>query len=284
MGVDSMAMCIVLWLAGIRPTAVLHADTGSEWPETVAYRHVVRDWLAQVGWPELTIVKNPSPRAGHRSLEHNCIDNRTLPSIAYGFQRHSCSLKWKVDPMNRWISQQEWAQDAWFANMTVVRCIGYDASPADQRRTFKAYNRMGSSPLWTDLYPLQESNVTRAAGERLIAETGLPVPRKSACFFCPASKHSEIIDLAVRHPQLAARALYMEALASHNYRTISGLGGSSNWRNILSESVPELLEQLDAQYETGKHLPEAYASGEEVWIPKRKRGKNQGQQILFAAA
>lgn len=50
----------------------------------------------------------------------------------------------------------------------------------------------------------------RAACIRTIADAGLPVPVKSACFFCPASKRDEIEQLAKDEPKLHMLALEME--------------------------------------------------------------------------
>lgn len=272
MGVDSTAMLILLRRQGVVPTAIVFADTGSEKPETYRYIKVLEKWLRRVHFPALTIVKNPSPRAGYRSLEENCVSNRTLPSIAYGFQRHSCSLTWKGNVIDRWLVKQPWAQDAWRRSTPVTRLIGYDDSCADRRRTFRV-EKQGGDQRWIYRYPLQEYGLDRDACVALIGDEGLAVPAKSACFFCPAMRKPEILALAERHPRLVARALRMEALASHDYRSIKGLGGSFNWRAFLADERPELLKRLDRRFDTAKDLPARYAAGEEVWVPKRQRPK-----------
>ena len=52
--------------------------------------------------------------------------------------------------------------------------------------------------------------LNREACKRLIANAGLPVPVKSACFFCPACKKPELVELAAEHPDLHACALALE--------------------------------------------------------------------------
>jgi len=121
MGVDSTAMLVLMWRLGIRPHAILHADTGDEHPETVAYREYRRAWLAAIGFPDLTIVKRapPAPRLKkdgtpakqrarrdgrenvvYTTLGENCIENKTLPSLAFGGK--GCSDKWKIEPQDAW--------------------------------------------------------------------------------------------------------------------------------------------------------------------------------------
>ena len=51
-------------------------------------------------------------------------------------------------------------------------------------------------------YPLAQWRDDRPACERIIRAAGLPVPMKSACFFCPASKKHEILWLREHHPDL----------------------------------------------------------------------------------
>ena len=73
----------------------------------------------------------------------------------------------------------------------------------------------------------------RAACERSIRDAGLPVPPKSSCWFCPASKKDEIIWLAQHHPRLMERALAIEANAQPNLTSVRGLGRSFAWTDFL---------------------------------------------------
>src|SRR5438128_1023599 len=82
------------------------------------------------------------------------------------------------------------------------KAIGYDAGPADSRR-FR-YEEDDQYRYW---YPLFEWRLDREDCKRIITAAGLPVPMKSACFFCPASKKHEIVWLQEHHPDLLERAL-----------------------------------------------------------------------------
>jgi hypothetical protein len=57
------------------------------------------------------------------------------------------------------------------------------------------------------VYRLALRRAIRAACERSIRDAGLPVPIKSACYYCPASKKHEIVRLREHHPELLKRAL-----------------------------------------------------------------------------
>jgi hypothetical protein len=221
-GVDSTAMLIGLQRLGIVPDVVLHADTGDEHPETVAYRQIRRAWLRSVGFPDLTMVQRVPSRPGkfglsYRTLGENCVVNRTLPSLAFG--RKACSSKWKIAPQNKWMKQWAPALDAWRHGQKVVKFIGYDAGKQDSRRA----HRLRSDDKYDYIYPLREWGWDR---ERAIAEiiaAGVPVPRKSACIYCPASKPHEIAELVRDHPDLADYIVQIEETAQPHLRKIEGL-------------------------------------------------------------
>jgi hypothetical protein len=63
---------------------------------------------------------------------------------------------------------------------------------------------------------------------------GLPVPVKSACYFCPASKKAEITWLREHHPELLERALEIERNAQAKLTSVKGLGRSFSWEGYLT--------------------------------------------------
>lgn len=83
----------------------------------------------------------------------------------------------------------------------------------------------------------------------------MPVPPKSACFYCPSTKPEELIQLARRHPDLARRAVVMEDRARPHLTKIQGLWGTGvkgtrggkkrpgSWRVFLAEHAPEVLPE-----------------------------------------
>lgn len=69
-------------------------------------------------------------------------------------------------------------------------------------------------------YPLRLAGINRARCREIIVAAGLPVPPKSACFFCPAMHKEEIERLAVVDPEYYKLAIAMEALyrGGHHFR------------------------------------------------------------------
>lgn len=227
-GVDSTAKLLGMAERGLRPDLILFADVGSEKPETYEYIPVLNAWLLQQGWPTLTVVRYEPTDFKHwppyHTIEENNLTNGTLPSIAFGFQRKNCSLKWKVSPQEAFIRgrynrktrayEGGWASDHLASGGKVERTIGYDASPRERVRYAHAQKTRGGKDVdeWSLYrYPLIEWGWDRARCIEVIRHHGLPVPVKSACFFCPASKPHELHDLSADHLR---RIVVMEARAA----------------------------------------------------------------------
>jgi hypothetical protein len=236
MGVDSVAMLVGLHQRNERPDLIIFADTGCEKPETLAYLPALNGWLAGIGWPQVTVVKRPVGPAGYRTLEENCLRNETLPSLAFNMK--GCSLKWKADAMDAWIlgikrgpnKRPPWPMmsAAIAAGVRAIKCIGYDAGPKDSRRGRNHVGTKRDRKFFTFRYPLREWGWDRARCIEEIIRASLPVPLKSACFFCPASQPWELYWLAAVHPTLFLRAVALEDRArngKHGLHEVKGLWG-----------------------------------------------------------
>lgn len=255
-GVDSTALLVAMWKRGIRPDLILFADPGGEKPETYAYLPIINAWLASVGFPLVTIVRYAPTRAPYHTLEGKCHANETLPSLAFG--KHSCSIVFKAEPQHKFIKGWQPAIEAWAAGQRVIKAIGYDNGAQDCRRRAKADRAVAKKAAkghadarqYEYWYALQEWGIDRIECLRLIAMAGLPVPMKSACWFCPASKKSEVIWLRDTHPLLFLRAIAMENRARsgrHGLDTVKGLGRQFAWSDLAlvpAEAVTDEPEML----------------------------------------
>lgn len=244
-GVNGTAMLIEAVRRGEPvPTAILFADTRAERAATYVNLERLEAWLVERGWPPVTVVDNyvrPDGTSGpHISLEAECLTNQTLPGLAYGHR--GCSRKWKIQPMDRWIAAQPWARDAWSRGEKVVRWIGYDAGeshrgliPEDDKFTYR--------------YPLVEWGMGRAECIAAIRAVGLPVPPKSACFFCPAMTKREVLGLKRERPDLFDRAVAIERAAAPNNCSVAGLGRHWSWERIAAMDEAQLRLFPDAGVE-----------------------------------
>jgi hypothetical protein len=229
MGVDSTALLIGYAERGIRPDMILFADVGSEKPATYEYgREIMAPWLESVGFPKLVTVRYQPQRfknwPPYSTIEENCLTNSTVPSIAFR-RNKSCSQKWKISPQEKWTTAWEPAQAAWSSGMQVGKVIGYDAGPADLRRKLDATKIQ--DPLYSYDYPLITWGWDREKCKEVIRSAGLPVPLKSACFFCPSTRPEELHEMPA---DLLRRIVMIEARAREKLTKIDGLWGHSTKR------------------------------------------------------
>lgn len=224
-GVDSTAMLVELVSRGEAIDQVLFADTGAEKPDTYAFIPIFRRWLERRGVASEVVRYRPTRFKNwppYHTLTENLLTNGTLPSIAFG--RGTCSLKWKVAPQHAWAKTWAPAQAAWARGDKVVKLIGFDCGGADDRRYAEAAKL--DDPLYTHRYPLREWGWTRADCAARIEHAGLPLPPKSACFFCTASRPEEVRAL----PQAQLRQTELiEARARPRLRKVEGL-----WRTAVA--------------------------------------------------
>lgn len=205
---------------------IIFSDTGGERPETYAYVERFDRWLQSRGFPSITVVRKV--RADHvteETLEANCLEHQTLPSLAYGFKR--CSQKFKRQPSDKDVNNWHRARTAWDSGYRVVKLIGFDAGePHRAARTPETDDK------YRYRYPLIEWGWDREDCIEAIRRAGLPIPPKSSCFFCPANTVPEIKELARSHPLLFQRALDIEEAASANLQTVKGLGRRFAWKDV----------------------------------------------------
>lgn len=209
-GTNSTALLIECVKRGIRIDMILFADTGGEKPHTYAYVEYFSKWLVSKGYPAIQIVKAPT-----KSLEQDCLDRKALPSVAYGFK--TCSQRFKIQPQDKLVNNSV------IVGGRLVKLIGYDAD--EPQRASKTYEDK-----YTRIYPLIDWDMGRDECIESIKNEGLVLPGKSACYFCPNSKVSEIKWLEKTHPELLQKALEMEAQAE--LTDIAGLGRNFSWKSI----------------------------------------------------
>ena len=225
-GVDSTAMIIGLVQRGVPLPAILFANTGDEKPETIEYVDIFSRWLQAHGYPGVTTVAYKGNHDRYTTLGGSCLANQVMPSLAYGGK--SCSIKFKREVQEAFLFGKGRgpnkkpgfgpAVEALASGLKVIRAIGYDAGAKDSRRS-----EIPEDARCRYIYPLREWKMDRLDCVKLIISVGLPVPVKSACYFCPASKPLELFWLHAHHPDLFMRALEIEEVSRHRFTTVEGL-------------------------------------------------------------
>lgn len=222
-GVNSTAMLIELTNRHEAVDLILFGDTGGELPHTYNFISRFSQWLKENGQPEIIVVKKSGIQ---ETLEEYCLRVKVLPALAYGYK--ACSQKFKIEPQDKYIRNWKPAKQEWKNGRKLIKLIGYDMDECHRARKAPAGDNR-----YINRYPLIEWAYGRKQCIKIIEQAGLCLPGKSACFFCPSTKISEIKQLARHFPEFANRALALEANAE--FKTIKGLGRDFSWRNVLSQ-------------------------------------------------
>jgi len=219
---------------GIRPDLITFADTGAEMPHTMAYVRLMKDKVRE-WWGMKIIVARKLYKGKFEGLLGECLRAGRMPALAYGSR--ACSVKYKADPQSREIKRA-------MKRAGVDHCIRAIGFGADEGHRVKP-----SKDSWaTNWYPLVDWQWRRADCIDAINRHGLPQPGKSACFFCPASKRSEVIAMHDRYPDLIGIALRIEQRAQARNTTYRGLGGEGNlWADWIEMDDAQGKLMLDIE-------------------------------------
>jgi 3'-phosphoadenosine 5'-phosphosulfate sulfotransferase (PAPS reductase)/FAD synthetase len=240
-GTNSTAMLCGFKARGIKPALIIFADTGAEMPHTYQHVEIMRAKIRE--WWGLELVTVMATRKKEPwTIVQDCEKKKLLPALAYGSR--SCSQRFKHEPMERYI--KKWMRENGVTE--IVKCIGYHADEG-YRAQGKPVAKQLAKGLWEKYwYPLIEWQWRQEDCQSAICRHGIPQAGKSACYFCPASKRSEVVKLKENHPQLLASALNIEATAQARNRTKIGLGGRGNlWSDWLAMDEAQIKMTLDIE-------------------------------------
>lgn len=229
-GINSTAMLVGMSERGIVPDAILFADTGGEHTHTYEYIQVVTAFCLKNGFPPVTVLKYAPRRRGSiawTTLEQECVTRGQLPSLAYGW--HKCAAKWKARPQADWLKENG-GGELW------SKAIGFHLGEQHRKKDHI------QDPGTIKVYPLIDWRWAQEDCVSAVSRAGLPLARKSSCFFCPASKKHEVRRLARESPELFRRALAIEdaARAAGNLQTVVGLGRHWTWRQVAAAQESQL--------------------------------------------
>lgn len=243
-GTNSTAMLIGMHERGERPDWITFADTGSEQEYTYKHMEKVNAWCADVGFPSITVVRPTQPQMViDGSLFNECVRLGRLPSKAYG--NGSCSMKWKVEPQNKF--NRALADSSGIEMSEITRLIGYDAG--ERHRYERAILLQDKQPC-KQRFPLIEWDWDRDDCVLAILRAGLPLPGKSSCVMCPSMKKPEILELRKNYPKTFESVLEMErrAMAGEGQAEASrsGLGRTFSWGEFIKNTDAQILLFSDA--------------------------------------
>lgn len=250
-GVQSTALCVLAVQGKIgKVDAALFANVGddSEHPATCSYvREQMLPWCAERGLDvhELHRVKRDGSR---ETLMENLLRPASrainipvrMPDNGAPGNRN-CTETFKILVIRRWLRSHGVTKNAPAAVL-----VGFSTDEIHR------VNNRRLSPYDIPEHPLLDLNLSRQDCKRVIAEAGLPVPPKSACYFCPFHRPSKWARMRRDEPALFWKAAELEHILNerrdtlgrdHVYLTRFGVP--------LADAIQEEQPELDFGTELG---------------------------------
>lgn len=213
-GVNSTALVILLASEGWHGPIVF-SDTGTEWPETMAYIEMFGGWLREREL-ELTVLGSEWRRSKEAmTLIDYCEHYRVTPFPGTRW----CTSRWKVEPLHKWCAEN-----------------GHDPTDMLIGISAEEWHRQPEKER-----PLVDRGIDRNGCARIIRDAGLEVPRKSGCWICPFQTPRQWRELWQVHPDLFERVAALEEAATER-RADGHITMSDPSRRVT-------LRQLAAGYE-----------------------------------
>jgi hypothetical protein len=209
-GLDSFAMLLGAIEGSYEVDALVFIDTGApgdpgEWPGT--YKHldeVVRPLCEKHGIEYVRIDHTNYPVRDARSLFAWHEARGSMPMAAPG---RICTTIAKVERFEAWLTDR-------FPGQEVEVWIGFEKG--EEKRAAKDPNsgttRKAKPGAATrrNRFPLIEWGLCRCRCEAMVRASGHPVPRKSACVYCPYASKGDWQRFAVELPEQFARVVELE--------------------------------------------------------------------------
>jgi hypothetical protein len=150
------------------PDEIIHADTMHESSMTYNFINQWTDWLYFHGLRVHTVKDNKAPQ---KVFNGEMIPAYTNNNGKMGQAFRTCTGRWKIQPMRRWIQAHRHGEP-------VEMWLGISTDEAMRMRD-------SDVKYITNRYPLIEMNLSRNDCKDWLISHGFPVPPKSACVFCP---------------------------------------------------------------------------------------------------
>lgn len=246
-GVQSSALCVLATQGKLgHVDAALFANVGddSEHPDTLRYvREIMIPWAAERGLEvhEVHKTKNGRQETLWGRLTAPTATATTIPvrGETGAPQARHCTVDFKIKPVAAWHKARGATADN---KATVLIGISTDEY---HRATTK------SEPWQVKEYPLIDLGLNRADCAAIIKDAGLPVPRKSSCFFCPWHSAQSWAEMRRDEPGLFAASAGLEAMMAERgivsgERPVYLTDRGAATKRRLASAIPTAQDQLFA--------------------------------------
>jgi 3'-phosphoadenosine 5'-phosphosulfate sulfotransferase (PAPS reductase)/FAD synthetase len=147
--------------------------------------------------------------------------------------RH-CTVDFKIDVVNKWLKKNGATKDE-------PAKVGIGISVDEIERA----GRGKDEPYTRRIYPLLHLGLRRDNCEVIIRESGLPVPPKSSCYFCPWHSKKHWSEMRRDEPELFAKSVELEKIINEKNKA-SGAQPTylTDLKKPLDEGIAEAQDAL----------------------------------------
>jgi len=179
-GVQSFTLAAMSALGELEPVDVaIHADTTHESKLTYEFAARWTPWLEERGVRVVTVTSGVHDKwmTAERLNGHGTPPLFTRNGADDGQMLRSCTQRWKIAPMRRWLQANRHGQQ-------VEQWLGI---------SLDEFQRMKDSDVkyCVNRWPLIERRMTRLDCVTWLDRHGIEIPPKSACTFCPFHSTAE---------------------------------------------------------------------------------------------
>ena len=187
-GQNSTAMIILMKNQGIKIDAVLYSEVGNEMPETYVFLKEFKLWCKK------NKIKFVEVKSKYGTIKDYYMKNKIIPYRMF----RSCTHKFKVIPINKWV------RDVYGIKQPINMIMGI-ASDEKHRK-----DKIRGRKQFSYKFPLIEQDINRDKCIEIIKKEGLSVPVKSGCYFCPFQSKKVWKKLLDVHPDLFNETIEFE--------------------------------------------------------------------------
>ena len=187
-GLNSIALLVYILKNKMPLDMVIFSDTGDEHDYTYESVKFYKKYAEDHGI-RFDIVKSTN----NMSLYEYCYNKKITPSR----MTRNCTKNFKITPMRQNITK------VYGKRSPTVLYIGI---------AYEEIHRMKDSDVKyiKNVFPLCDAKIDRDGCTKILEDEGLPIPKKSGCWYCPFKKKQEWIDMMKNEPEQYNKAMRLE--------------------------------------------------------------------------
>lgn len=261
-GVQSNALLVLAAQGRLPARTFLFSNVGddTEHPATLEYvRKTAMPYAQAHGIDLIELQKVRRDGRTETLLEYIHRQERSIPipmKMAGGAPgRRKCTGEFKISVIDRWLREHGAKESGAIINLGIsldeFRRMKRGNGDAEKVGEFTHYPDPHDVPWKRVCYPLIDLWLKRDNCIRIITDAGLPVPPKSACWFCPMKSDKDWVELKRSDPELFDKSVALEAMLNERRATLGKDAMFMSNKKVVLPLAIQAAEENGADCESG---------------------------------